>query len=290
MWFYLIPLQVPRIKRKNSKPPTFPVIEEQTEREALSSPDGADDSAFSQTSLTRPQTLDLKLKSVELEVSKPVRNTAPLPHRTKPRHSVTFADQATTLPSPAKKALESKRAGTKKGLSPRDGISSQSPFKRKMRKFSRRKQFTENSFDADDEDMEASRSYSTNTWPLKEDVTMPITSHSASFSQTTPTTESVQSKKNEGFTVNAIVEPTSTSSNGGTTQNSKSRRGLLKLSRSIAIEEEDSPPLQENTLADNPLTAECDGGNNDGSSSALFQTSLQQSLPFINPSLPEGTS
>ena len=144
-------IQVPRLKRKNSRPPNYPAIQEITEVEPLA--------ATPVTPQHRPTKLGLLFES-DRSPKMGFRSFSPTN-----RSKVTFADQ---VPQVQSKTLPPKRQMKKS-----DGESRQSR-KRYMRgDRGVRRKVNESSCDADDEEMETPRSsvtsYPSQTWPSRQD-------------------------------------------------------------------------------------------------------------------------
>ena len=319
-------LQVPKLKRKNSKPPNFPAIEELTETESVTSP-GAVASKKRTPPVgklqQRPTTLSLHPDpsgSPQASKKGPIGNASP----SKPKHYVTFADQVPeqpkTLPSVSKRLAERKK--TAKKTAEGEGQARQGLIRKRVMRGGRgmrRKQFMENSFDADDEEMDTPHpifTYPSNTWPLKETL-----SPSSSLTTSPPTIDSISPQNGpESITITAVVHqppspppdhsPTRGRWKGGQSSpeaDSSKNRGMFARqhnvepqSSSYSSEEEteenhSSPrvvvkPSRSNTLPGEdgvPPTAPDNGGKD---STDLFHKSLQQSLTFLSSSLPETTS
>lgn len=307
-------LQIPRLKRKNSRPPNFPVIQEIVEGDSTTTTAQATDVPKSDVVPKlqhRPTTLTLN----ESGQSSPKIGLRSFSPSTKPK--VTFADKEMVVQSktmPLRKSL-------KKGSS--EDKSRQPPARRRFMRGGRgSRKMVENSFDADDEEVDSPRtsfSYPAGTWPGHQD------SLSTSSSMNTVTTnidlESLGSPSSADFkTVAAIIHdrqsPPPFDPSDHTHRNIRSfssNKGSKMLQRQEAVEtpseddEEDEEEEEEdvsfpklimkptkssghgngNTVSVTMETNNAQSNEDGDEGSDLFQTSLKKSLIFLSSSIPE---
>ena len=196
-------LQVPKLKRRNSKPPELLAIEEVTEAESVTSPDIVASKTRRSPPVgklqQRPTTLSINPEPDDSPLfgkKGVIRNTA---LSSKQKHYVTFADelpeQPKTLPSASKRLTEGKKSAKKTAEGERQGRPS--PNRKKAQKGERgvrKKQVSEYSFDADDEEVDTplpSLTYPSHTWPLKGIISPPSSSPSSSLNTATAAVNSV---------------------------------------------------------------------------------------------------